>query len=56
MRQQQVAMRLHRADKGSSKPLWWIVTTLVLQARCAGGALDPACLHANSKPVRRIHR
>ena len=36
VKQQQVAMRLHRQDKSNARPLWWIVTSLVLQARCAG--------------------
>ena len=60
VRQQQVAMRWHRAEKGSSKPLWWIVTTLVLQARCAGGGsarhtvlTDRASLRKNMQPWHR---
>ena len=45
VKQQQVAMRLHRQDKSNARPLWWIVTSLVLQARCAGASSStPAIL------------
>ena len=36
---QQSAMKLHRLDRSRGDFLWWIVTSLVLQARASGARL-----------------
>lgn len=45
-------MKLHRLDRSNGDYLWWIVTSLVLQARAAG-----ACMARNSTfNLRQITR
>ena len=43
VKQQQTAMKLHRLDRSRGDYLWWIVTSLVLQARASGAAQRNLC-------------
>jgi len=45
VKQQQMAMKLHRQGRNNGDYLWWIVTSLVLQARAGLYARENFCNH-----------